>query len=215
MASEQRPRSVPCDTQSVVAVHRIRPEYPTEAILLSHVYGGCFVHFVKDTGRYCLGPKCRKEWHDKYDLAYRGYGAALVWSAADRVYLPRVLELSPSAEQWMHGRWARGGHWRLSVEDVKRGKRSPIFCELLGQFDAEVLPDSFNVLGVLCRMFNVPNVVLDVKNPMPPRVVAPIVRPLPRDSYRQIAEPVAKAERPAAIAARVVEQLLNGDEHSK
>lgn len=175
-----------------VAVLRLKVGQQVYVRLLTDEYGGCMTHYTSKQSKYCPGDDSTCSYH-RIQPTWKGYAPCIAWDAKQKLWLPFVLELTCSLELDMRDRFARGQEWRIYREEVPKKKEPPYIGELIGEVDGAELPDAFEIEPVLCNMYNISSINLDVPNPMPARVfVAPIAAAEPLKISQAAAEQARK-----------------------
>jgi len=153
-------------------------------------------HWQKGKSVPCDGPeKCPLALH-RSGTFFKAYAPVEEWISHLGRWRPCVLEATASLEEYLRDQLLRGQVWVLMRED-KTASTSPVHAAYLETITEAKLSPSFDIVPVLQRLFNRIDLVLDVPNPTPPRVVlAHLLRPpptLPAD----LLPPPPPAEDPA------------------
>jgi hypothetical protein len=115
-----------------------------------------------------------------------------MWEKPQRLWFPRVLEVTGNLEETLRDRELRGETWTL-FRTVKKGKTDPVqgvFCERISE---DRLSAWFDLVPVLQRLFNKQSLKLDVPNFQAPRV---ILAPTPGDAPKIPQELMPQAPAP-------------------
>lgn len=143
---------------------------------LSPVLLGCLTHWIAGQSEYCRGDGlCRHDWH-KTKQFWKGFIAAEIYDQGGDLWLPTVLEITERCEQDMRLAYRRGQVWRLSKEKGDKKHKMPLTAKLLEEINPETIPVAFDMRPVLLSIFHVPEIEIDVPNPLPPLVM---VKPTP------------------------------------
>ena len=163
--------SAPQQKPSGIRLERVQSGSTIRVRLLEGQVHGCFVHYVKDRSKYCGGDECR--WGcSRLEKTWKGFISCEVWNPQLKNWHPCALEVTEHLELDFRGRTRRGQVWRLSRAARIKNKHFPVVGELVDQLAAEGLRDPFDVSLVLVHIFHQWPLLLDVPNPLPPRLVA-------------------------------------------
>jgi hypothetical protein len=160
------------DTNTVhaIQVFRIAEGQTVHLRTLSDSYGGCFTHYYHKRSQYCPGENCPSPVH-KIDRIWKGYAAVEIYVASRKKWMPWVLEISEHLELDFRDRYARGQVWEIFRDLPQDGKKQPVTGKLQETRDPATFPAAFDVRPVLLHLYHVFSVDLNIKNPMPPRLI--------------------------------------------
>lgn len=130
---------------------------------------GCLSHY-KGTSIYCRGKDCPSSVH-AVDATWKGYIGVQVFLRDANTWRPYVLEVSENLELDMRGLYGPNQVWeiyRLPGRKKHGGKLEGKMLEDRGEDGA--LP-VFDILPPVRTMYHATDLVLNVENPMPDRVV--------------------------------------------
>jgi hypothetical protein len=167
-------------------VIRVKCAETLKVRLLSHELKGCFTHFIKDFSRYCAGYDCNPADH-RTQRFWKGYAAVQVYMPTGSLWMPAILEVTENLELDFRGKWRRGSVWELSRARRTTKKWPPIVGVKISETCPDPLPEPFDLLPNLLRLFQVEQIALDQVNPLPPRtwVKATIATPPPGAQSRE------------------------------
>ena len=157
---------------------------------------GILTHWAKGHSVPCDGDaKCPPALH-RSGVFFKAYAPAEWWISHEQVWRPAVLEATSNLEEILRGRKLRGETWLLSRE--KEADKSSAVCAAYCETIAEsLLSPTFDILPVLQRVFNRLDLVLDVANPTPRRVILPDAAGAPPIIPADLQPPPPLAEDPA------------------
>jgi hypothetical protein len=131
---------------------------------------GCFTHFVKGRSRYCDPDVCK--WGcPRLERTWKGYDLVDCFEPRSSMWVPWVLEITEHLELDLRGRYARGHSWQLARAAEAKDHRSPVVGKFLGVVPADRVQPTVNFDAVLRTLFHVERISLDVRNPMPDRIL--------------------------------------------
>jgi hypothetical protein len=140
---------------------------------------GLLTHWQKGHSVPCDGAEqCPTSLH-RSGTFFKAYAPCEEWIPHLGRWRPIVLEATANLEEYLRGRTLRGEVWMLSREK-EADRQSPVAAAYL-----ESLPDgktslAFDIKPVLLRLYNRTDLVLDVANPTPSRIILPeVVAPPP------------------------------------
>lgn len=167
---------------------------------LDHNYRGCITHHVKKRSQYCIGPKCRQEWHKEPHI-WKGYTPVEAWDEHWKVWVPWVLELTEKLDHTMKPFFARGQLWEISKSPAPQGQNPPLVGKFHEHLDGRSLPAPFSVLPILQAVFRVPVVELCTDNPIAVALRLPVSEDAPPSPLVEKAVQPATAEDWARLRA--------------
>jgi hypothetical protein len=141
---------------------------------LSETVRGLLTHWDKKRSWYCRGEDCAHPRH-RQGSVWKGYAAVEVWDGCNKVWSPVVWELTEAAEVDVRGVFARGQVWKLTREAESDSKKKPVRAKLHDQLEVSTLRPEPEVLPVLRALYHVADLVANVRNPMPDRVMVEAV----------------------------------------
>jgi hypothetical protein len=127
---------------------------------------------------------------------FKAYAAVEEWIPHIAKWRPCVLEATASLEEYLRDRILRGEVWMLMRED-KTASTSPVHAAYLETIPVHQVSPPFEILPVLQRLFNRLDLLLDVPNPTPRRVVLADVVAAPPTLPADLLPPPPPAEDPA------------------
>lgn len=157
-----------------VRIVRIEPGASVCLRMLSESIGGLITHWDGKKSKYCIGEGCPSNLHSR-DRTWKGYVAAQQFRPLTKDWLPVVLELTEHAELDMREAYQRGQEWVLERRFGSNKKAGPVTASLHKPAALQALPAPFDVLRVLVHVYHCNDISLNVKNPLPPRLVLPIM----------------------------------------
>lgn len=137
---------------------------------LSDEYGGCITHYIRKRSEYCAGEKCRYQCH-KERKYWKGYAPVEVNIDGTNKWRPYVLELTEHLELDLRGIVRRGQVWRIYRLHPVEGEKQPVSAERRPDQQWSSLTPPFDVLPVVRQLYHEFELVLNKKNPLPPRIV--------------------------------------------
>lgn len=162
-------------TASKPAVYQIRVFRVEEgdaviARFLSYTHLGINTHYVRKRSLYCPGDaECCPANH-RLDRFWKTYAAVELWNDGRKVWTPTVLEVTEHLELDLRDICKRGQLWEL-WRHKGGGKSSPVEAKMLEERDPDTFPRPFDFMPVLQHLYHVTDIRMNVKNPLPPRVV--------------------------------------------
>jgi hypothetical protein len=170
-------------------------------------------HWLKKESFPCQGETCSPKTHAMMSV-WKAYCPALQWLEIGQQWQAVVLELTEIAEETMRGFADRGATWILSRADTTQ-RHSPVVASFLEQFDGD-MPAAFPIEPVLCRRWHCPAVVLDIPNPLPPRVtVGPVNLPRPASLPAPVLGTVRPEQTDAPVNPELAAQFVLGGKAAK
>lgn len=160
--------------------------------MLGRDYGGCMTHWARGRTVWCEGDACKLPAH-RTGGNWKGYTCAEVWDEKHKVWAPIAFEITESLELDFRGRFQRGQVWRCERIKVDPKKHPPVRGFLEETADERELVEPFDILPCVRSAYHAMDLVLNVKNPLPPRV---IVSARPGKAPASLAQ-----EAPAAVSA--------------
>jgi hypothetical protein len=132
-------------------------------------YRGLLTHWSAKRSLACPGANLCPPATHRQKVVWKGYAPVDEWSFQLELWLPGVLEITESLEHALAGRKLRGQVWMLSrLQSSERGPVCATYSETLDE--AELRP-AFSIQPILERFYHSADLLLDVPNPIPPRVL--------------------------------------------
>jgi hypothetical protein len=155
---------------SPVRVFRVAKDQDCCVRFLAYHPFGCFTHWNRREGHsdYCDPSTCGCHGRERF---WKSYQPIQVWSDVPRLWFFAVLEVTEHLELDLRSVAARGQLWQLSMPIRRKHKRNSVTGILLENRDPAGFPPPFDIQPVLRTVFHVDCVALDIRNPMPNRVV--------------------------------------------
>lgn len=191
--AKQPPRSLPV---VAIKVLRIEPGHTAYVRTLSTEYGGIMTHWFKGRSHFCCGANCDATMH-KTKRYWKGYTPVELYSEADGLWYPWVLEITEHLELDFRGRFDRGQVWELFRYEAKT-IGEPVRGVLHETVDLDKLRPAFDIVPILKTMYHwLEPMPITVKNPLPGRTIA---EPTQGDAPAILTgqAPVREAEQAAA-----------------
>jgi len=152
---------------------RVQPGDKMAVRLLSERLQGLFTHFTRGRSVYCTGADCNPANH-RQERFWKGYAAIEMWLAQEKLWLSAVREITEDLALDFRGRWKRGQIWELVRARQQTKKKTPVSAVLLSENTTDQLPEAFDLIDSLLRLYHVEQLVLDQVNPLPARkIVSP------------------------------------------
>lgn len=122
--------------------------------------------------------------------AWRGYVAALVWADSAARWEPFGVELSDRDELALRDQYRAGTRWSLFRPWPVRTVNQRLQVSLRGAHESAELPPPFDFLPLLRSLYQDPDLLLDLPNPLPAETVVRYAQP----------EAPAEAQAPPEVA---------------
>lgn len=151
---------------------------------LSPTISGCFTHYTRTGSVYCDVDSCPSQIHNRERRVWKGYIACEVWTPGADKWFPCVLEVTEACEVVMREFYARGQVWDIKKPPKLKGKNFPMVPKLLDTLDPKQLREAFDYRPVLQTLYNVAEIDLSIKNPMPPPVIMTVTDDAPPVNVR-------------------------------
>jgi len=137
-------------------------------------YRGILTHYVRGETVPCAGDvDCPTPVHRVHPV-WKGYAPVRYHQPAGDWWFPAVLEITECLEELLRGRHLAGELWEVFRGAGKRRTR-PVGGRYLETRHVDGVFDTFDVVPVLQRRYHGRPLVLDVANPVTPRVILPVV----------------------------------------
>lgn len=145
---------------------RVKVKEPQTVLFLDRAFGH-YEHWVGHQNTYpCSGDGCQGCKRGSR-IDFYAYVSAHVWDDGFRRWFPCVVQLTASAEQELSGVDLRGSIWEL-VRTPGRGKMGKLVPWFLERRAPELVPEKFDILPSLRRLFGPRDLRLGVKNNLEP-----------------------------------------------
>lgn len=177
MEGNSAPRPPASDHLNAVRILAV-PLVPPIHVKFLGALRGLLTHWSKSHSVPCDGPdKCPVALH-RTGTFFKAYAPVEWWVAHVGRWRPAVLEGTANLEERLRGRTLRGEVWLLSREK-ETDKASPVLARYCESLPEPSLSPAFDILPVLQRVFNREELLLDVANPTPRKVLLPEVAGAP------------------------------------
>lgn len=137
-------------------------------------YGGLFTHYYQKRSRVCRGADCYPVMH-RSERVWKGYTPVLVFLVKQRIWVPKVLEITAHLELDFRDIFTRAQEWEIFRHAPLAGKTQPVIGKLHNAHVASRLPVAFDVEAVVKNLYGVECVDLANPNPMPRRTFVEVV----------------------------------------
>lgn len=153
----------------VVSVLSVKSSVPSVVRFLGPIRG-CLSHWTGKRSYLCAGVgKCPKSVCDK-QTNWKGYAPVQLWRKAESLWTPEVLEVTESLEEVLRSYELRGSVYLLTRDARKDGCGTvrAVYCET-----REQIPEAFDIVPVLQRLFRQSDFLIDVPNATIPPTLLP------------------------------------------
>lgn len=170
MPTENGTAGRPGSVVRVVSVPRNRPL----AVLFCGPVRGMLTHWHQARSWCCPGEQlCPPSLH-RARTVWKGYAPVRVWDAAAKRWAAHVLEVTEALDELLRPHVLPGQVWLLAREESHK-KSGPVTGSYVERRTEAELTMPFDILPPLGRMYASAHVLLDVPNPVPPKLVLPEV----------------------------------------
>lgn len=168
-------------------------------------YRGMLTHYSRGETLPCIGEQeCPSAIH-RIRPVWKGYAPVRVYYSAGDWWLPGVLEITECLEELLRGRYLVGELWELTRAAGKRRTR-PVEGRYVETRPIDGVFETFDILPVLQRRYHTKAIVLDIPNPVVPRVVLPVLRAPGPQRTEVAAEPRVPPEAFKAMRDRLARE---------
>lgn len=157
----------------VVRILTVRADRPV-AVLFCGPVQGMLTHRVQGRPYACIGEgSCPASVHKALTI-WKGYAPVREWVAERQRWFPAVFQVTEALEELLHGRNLVGELWECIRLPDKR-KVGAVTGVFIDRRDEAALLAPFDIRPPLQRLYHCNQLVLDVPNPVPPKLVLPAV----------------------------------------
>lgn len=180
-------------------------------------YRGLLTHWKNGEPIPCIGEADCPDAMHKIRPTWKGYAPVRWYNPAGDWWIPAVLEMSECFEELVRGRQLRGEVWEV-FRSAGRRKTRPIQGRFLEARPLVGLWDTFDMVPVLQRRYHTATLLLDVPNPVVPRLVLTVEKaPPPAACQVPPSAPIGETKEDAykrQLAAAEVRRLARTNGHA-